>query len=149
MRSIISFAFAIPGSALLVTACAGDPGLTTAAVAPKPIPTASYDPMCATLRGQITTLQGEGTVGRVEKAADGKTRSVIVKRAALAKVAELNRLNTEYRTRCSNPAIKTTSTVTPAAANVAPPAAVTAAATSAAQQRAQAVATKAAVKAAQ
>ncbi|MEO1720279.1 MAG: hypothetical protein AAFR23_08640 [Pseudomonadota bacterium] len=113
MRSIILTVAALSVAAISA-GCSQNPGLTTASVAPKPVPTAAFDPQCTTLRARIAEVEAEGTVGRVVKAADGKTRSVTIKRASLSKVGELNRLNADYRTRCSNPAIKTSTAVTAA-----------------------------------
>ena len=42
-----------------------------------------------------------GRSGRVEKAAVGKSKNVVIKRAALGKVAELNKANAEYKALCS------------------------------------------------
>ena len=88
-------------TAALLAGCATDQSLTTASV--KKTPIVKSDAACVSLSSQIDAVQAEGTVARVEKVAEGKTRSAMVKRAALAKVAELNKLNAEYRARCSKP----------------------------------------------
>src|SRR6185369_16177862 len=49
------------------------------------------DPMCVSLANQISTLKGDGTIDRLEKAAAGKSAKVQVKREALQKQAELNK----------------------------------------------------------
>lgn len=95
---------------VLVTAlagCAGDnAGLLTTATVPKTKPAAvKADPRCVTLLSKIEALKTEGTVAKVEKAAEGKTRSVMVKRAALSKVAELNKAYAEYQQYCSSKAL--------------------------------------------
>ncbi|MEM1306825.1 MAG: hypothetical protein AAGG99_04810 [Pseudomonadota bacterium] len=130
--------FATLSATAALAACAGNPGLSTASVntAQAPVPTAAFDPQCTVLRARISEVEAEGTVGRVEKAADGKTRSVTIKRASLNKVAELNRLNADYRSRCSNPAIKT-ATATPVAAAAATPAAAATATATAVPARAR------------
>lgn len=102
---------AVSVAALAVTSalagCASDGGiLTTASVQPQAAKVAKADPACVALAQQIEKVRSEGTVGRVEKAAEGSTRSVTIKRAALSKVAELNKLNAEYRAKCSNPLLK-------------------------------------------
>lgn len=107
MRSIAFLAACCTAvGALAVAGCANSPGLTTASVA-KPDAKPAVDPTCSIIRSQIDQVTQEGTVGRLEKAAEGSTRSVMVKRAALARAAELNRLNTDYRQKCSNPALAT------------------------------------------
>ena len=58
------------------------------------------DPACVSLANQIDTLRKDGTVEKLEKASTGKTANVHVKRAALAKQAELNRANADFQTRC-------------------------------------------------
>jgi hypothetical protein len=62
---------------------------------------AEHNAMCMALRDRIISLRADGTIGKVEKAAKGKSRSVRVKRAALAKVAELNQANAEYQLKCT------------------------------------------------
>lgn len=86
--------------------------LTTSAVTP----TASgkNDAACVTLAAQIDTLRREGTIDRLQQAADGKSASVQVKRAALAKQAELNKANAEFQAKCSTlPPRPSTAAVTP------------------------------------
>lgn len=116
---------------LLLSGCANDGTLTTAAITPKPAQTAAAaDPACSALSAQISTLRGEGTVDRLEKAASGKGKTVQVKRDALAKQAELNKANADFQAKCA--------TITPKPSNAAIPAAVA--------KEAAAVAAPAAVK---
>jgi hypothetical protein len=84
--------------------CAGDgtSALTTGAVPQNPqVAAAPVDPACLALQNRIALLREEGTVGRVEQAAAGKTKTVVIKRSALSKVAEFNKANAEFRARCS------------------------------------------------
>jgi hypothetical protein len=75
--------------------------LSTASVAPdKTVVAAKVDPACVALSNQIDTLRAEGSVDRLEKAAAGKTSNVQVKRASLAKQAELNKANADFQTKC-------------------------------------------------
>lgn len=61
---------------------------------------AKSDPVCVSLANQINTLKSDGTIGRLEQAAAGKSKKVEVKREALQKQAELNKANTDFQTRC-------------------------------------------------
>lgn len=97
---------------------------STAAIAP-PAPAAApaapaaaprVDTACLQLAGQIDQLKKDGTIEKLEKVADGKSTSVQVKRAALAKQAELNKANAEYVAKCGPAGAKTAAaTVTPVA----------------------------------
>src|SRR5262249_16694829 len=58
------------------------------------------DPVCVSLANQINTLKSDGTIERLEKASDGKTAKVEVKRTALQKQAELNKANADFVSRC-------------------------------------------------
>lgn len=103
------FSFALSVAVLASVALAGCAGdgtstlLTTNSVpettAPKKVSAA--DAACIALREKIGALRADGTVERVEKAGQGKTRSVTVKRASLQKVAELNQANAEFQAKCS------------------------------------------------
>jgi hypothetical protein len=111
----------IAPAALLVAAglagCASDGSgfLSTASIAEQKSATAAKsDPACVTLAAQIETVRKEGAVDGLEKAAAGKTATVQVKRASLAKQAELNRLNTEFQAKCSS--LKPTTAQAPTAA---------------------------------
>lgn len=92
-------------SCLLLGACASDNpigsafggGVTTAAVPEKP----KVDPACVSLAAQIEGLRKEGVTDRVEAAAKGKSSTVSVKRASLAKMAELDKANAQFQSKCS------------------------------------------------
>ena len=84
--------------------------LSTGSVAADKSATAlKTDPVCVSLANQITTIKGDGTIERLEKAAAGKSAKVQVKREALQKQAELNKANADFQTRCG-PTIPETST---------------------------------------
>ncbi len=90
--------------AAAVGGCASDGSsmLTTGAVSQqKKVVATAVDPACLALHNRIELLRSEGTVGRVEKAATGKSKTVVIKRAALTKVSELNQANAEFQQRCS------------------------------------------------
>ncbi len=103
-RSMICVAFAVATIAggcanngsggLFSTGALGDQA-ATAEVA-KPV----TDPACVSMAQQIDTLRKEGSVERLEKAADGKTPAVSVQRAALAKQTQLNKLNADFIAKC-------------------------------------------------
>jgi hypothetical protein len=76
--------------------------LSTASVTPDKT-AAKTDPVCASLAGEINTLRGDGTIDKLEKAADGKGAKVSVKRTALQKQAELNKAYGQFQTRCGPP----------------------------------------------
>ena len=118
--------FSAPAALLLVAGalagCANDgvlgtsSNLTTAAVTPAAAP--KVDPACVTLAAQIDTLRKEGTIDRLQQAADGKSASVQVKRTALAKQAELNKANAAFQAKCGT--IAPSSSTAAAAAAPAP-----------------------------
>jgi len=91
-------------------------GLSTQSLAPDAT-AAKTDPVCVSLASQINTLKGDGTIDRLEKAGDGKTVKVSVKRSALQKQAELNKAYADFQMRCGPkvPA-QTAAQVQPAAA---------------------------------
>lgn len=137
MKTRASLAMSIlilAGAGLGACSSNGTPSLATASVAPQSSVTAAkVDPACATLASQIDTLKADGIADRVEKASTGKTANVQVKRASLAKQAELNKANAEFQARCSVQGIRTqsaaipaTSTSTSSTATVAPVAAASA-----------------------
>lgn len=96
--------------------CAGDgSGLLITASTPEQTAEKAADPRCVTLLSQIEALRADGTVDRVEQAAEGSTRSVMVKREALSRVAQLNKANEEYRASCSQSALKKADDAKPAA----------------------------------
>jgi hypothetical protein len=110
-------------AALALAGCSGGSGenlLTTSSinqpqkVAAKP----SVDPVCASLSNQINATRQEGTPARVNAVSTGKTRMVTIKRASLAKMAELDRLNNEFQAKCSKVPMQQTAAV----ASTAPPA---------------------------
>ena len=95
---------------LTLAGCAGEPNtslIQTSSVEPvRPASTVAQakpklDANCVALNKQIENIRREGTPVRVGDAAKGKTRSVVMKRAALAKMVELDRLNWEFQARCS------------------------------------------------
>jgi hypothetical protein len=93
-----------------------DLGLSTQSLGPDKV-AAKTDPACVSLASQINTLKGDGTIERLEKAADGKTTKVSVKRTALQKQAELNKAYADFQTRCGpNIPNQATAQATPAAA---------------------------------
>lgn len=118
-----------------VAGCAADgsEGLfSTAALAPSapPPPAATapaprVDTACLQLAGQIDTIKKDGTIEKLEKVAAGKSTSVQVKRAALAKQAELNRANADYMAKCG-PAAGARTAAAPATVTPVAPAAATA-----------------------
>lgn len=126
-----TFRFAPVVAALALGACAGDsmPNMfQTASVAPPSEQTATaaatprvsrIDPACVTLAGQIETLRKDGSIERLEKVAAGKGDSVQVKRASVAKQAELNKANAEFQTKCGPRLPQQASAPTPAPAMVA------------------------------
>lgn len=98
---------------------AGNPLTTSAVIAPEKTAAVKIDPACATLTSQIETLRKEGAVERLEKAAEGKGSSVQVKRASLAKQAELNKANADFQAKCGPQTPKAQSAqAAPAAATV-------------------------------
>jgi hypothetical protein len=112
--------------------CANDgPGLFTTGSLSEPaavVTKASMDPACVALASQIDGIRKEGTVERLEKAADGKTTTVNVQRASLTKQAQLNRANADFIAKCGPKLPKSTvAAATAPAVAVAPPVAVAAA----------------------
>lgn len=83
--------------------CAADGGLMpTGSIdsAAKTQKVAAVDPACVALTNQIDTIKKEGAIEGLEKAATGKGASVKVKRDALSKQTELNRLNADFQAKC-------------------------------------------------
>lgn len=87
---------AVAGLGLLAAGCSADGGLQTASIN-KPAEQAAVDPTCVALANQIDILRKEGNIEKLEQAATGKGASVKVKREALAKQAELNRVNADFQ----------------------------------------------------
>ena len=92
----------------------GTSNLTTSAVAPVASAAPKVDPACVALAAQIDQLRQEGTIDRLQQASQGKSANVQVKRASLAKQADLNRVNAEFQVKCATIAPKA-STVAAAA----------------------------------
>lgn len=89
-------------AALWAAGCSNDMAtLSTSSVAPQTVAAPRVDPACAALAAHIDTLKAEGSPERLEKMAAGKSASVQVKRASLAKQAELNRANADFQAKCS------------------------------------------------
>ena len=108
MRPISILTPCLIAATLVVAGCASDgaaPLLTTQSLpntetaAEKKV--ADSATMCRALNERIVALRNEGTVAKVEEAGTGKSRTVVVKRAALLKVAELNQANAEFQAKCS------------------------------------------------
>ncbi len=93
--------FAVFATALMCGCANSGFDLSTASVTPDK--TAKADPVCASLASEINTLKGDGTIDKLEKAADGKGAKVSVKRTALQKQAELNKAYSQFQTRCGPP----------------------------------------------
>lgn len=102
-RSIVlPAAFAL---ATLLSGCASDSSgmfggstLTTSAVEEKP----KVDPACVALQAKIDSLRQDGVTDRAaQAAATGKSTTVSVKRASLTQLAELDRANAEFQSKCS------------------------------------------------
>lgn len=88
---------------LALAGCAADSGLMpTGSIdnAAKAEKVAAVDPACVALTNQIDTIKKEGSIDGLEKAAAGKGASVKVKRDALSKQTELNRLNADFQAKC-------------------------------------------------
>ena len=104
------FRLAPLSAAMFLGACAGDsmnlfqtasvtpPVEQAAAVTPPRV--SRVDPACVALSNQIDGLRKEGSVERLEKVAAGKGDTVQVKRASVAKQAELNKANADFQAKC-------------------------------------------------
>jgi hypothetical protein len=75
--------------------------------------TPRVDPACVGLSQRIEALRRDGVIDRAEKASVGKTTTVAVKRASLAQIAELDKANAEFQSRCSSVPIQTQAQVVP------------------------------------
>jgi hypothetical protein len=125
-------------SSMFSTSALGTSGeTTTAAIIPK------IDPACGTLAAQIDALRADGTIGRLEKVADGKGSNVQVQRTALKKQADLNKANADFQAKCAPSVSRSASS-----AAVVPPAPAMAAAAQATTASTSAVKGKAASAAA-
>jgi hypothetical protein len=141
----------------LMGACANDgsmigSSLTTSSVDPsQPAKTsaAKVDPACNLLSARIDALRKEGVVERAEKVSSGTSSTVSVKRASLAKLAELDKANAEFQSKCSTvPLPPATQAMAPAAATSAPAKTAQAAPAAQAQPAATTAVKKAAAQAA-
>jgi hypothetical protein len=120
-RTSIKLALAALG-ALSVAGCAdGSTGLlSTASVGSSTTAGAGKaDPACVALNARINTLRQEGVAERVEKASEGKAKSVSIKRESLVKMTELDKANAEFQSKCALP-LPASAAVTPPAAPGAP-----------------------------
>lgn len=143
-RNIMTIAAALGALSLAGCASDGSLALQTGSITPETETAQAQpktDPACAALVARISALRQEGTPSRLEKVAAGKTRTANVKREALAKMAELDKANTEFQLKCAKAGI-TTAAVAPAAPAVTAPSA--SATTAAAATTAQNAATTAA-----
>ncbi|MFT5508606.1 MAG: hypothetical protein ACI89J_001682 [Hyphomicrobiaceae bacterium] len=103
MRPTKIFTFAGLAIAIAVAGCSNGQSsnlITSSVSKPKPAKVA-LNPACITLSSQINALRREGTPARVHKVATGKTKTAIVKRSSLAKVAQLDSLNSQFQMKCS------------------------------------------------
>jgi hypothetical protein len=111
MKAVLGIALAA-----VLAGCASDGGMSTGSVQPLSNAEARVDPACVTLASQIDTIRKDGTIERLEKAAAGSGGNVQVKRTAIQKQAELNKLNADYQTKCgtTTPSKSTTAAAMPA-----------------------------------
>lgn len=125
------------GAAMAVGGCAADGTslLTTGSLAGTETKVAEssqrISPECMSLMAKIQELRQEGTPERIEKISTGKSSTVSIKRAALAKLTELDKANVEFQMKCS----KLAPTATTAMAAPATNAAAAAAPAASAQQK--------------
>lgn len=94
-------------------ACASDSLLTgtgaTSALPAQP----KADPACKALASQIEDLSKDGLIERTEAASKGKGSTVSVKRASLGQLAQLEKVNAEFRAKCSTTPLPTTASAVP------------------------------------
>jgi hypothetical protein len=95
--------FVVIATAMMCGCANGGFDLSTASITPQQT-AAKADPVCTSLASQINSLKADGSIDRLQQAADGKTTKVSVKRASLQKQAELNKAYEQFQTRCG-PAI--------------------------------------------
>lgn len=130
MRPTNIFTLAGLAAALALAGCGTSPGsnlVTSSVTKPQTAAAAPIDPACMTLTAQINAARQEGTPARVHAVASGKTKTAVVKRSSLAKVAELDRLNSEFQMKCSKyPGIRSAVTPSAGAARTNAPAVATA-----------------------
>ncbi len=103
-RSIRLLPVALVMTALLAGCASDSPGMfgmnpmTTSAIDEKP----KVDPACVALSAKIDQLRQDGVSDRAAQAgASGKSSTVSVKRASLTQLAELDRTNAEFQSKCS------------------------------------------------
>ncbi|MGI9523848.1 MAG: hypothetical protein ACR2PG_19625 [Hyphomicrobiaceae bacterium] len=107
MRSMLGCFVVLSVTASVLGGCASDgSNLLTTSSLPDQKRIAAAKSACLALQTKITSLRQEGTVGRVEKAATGKSKTVVIKRASLGKVAELNQAHADFQARCSKHAVQ-------------------------------------------
>lgn len=117
MRTVIwGKAGLVVAATVLMCGCAnGGLDLSTASISQQQTAAAKPDPVCTSLASQINQLKADGTIDKLEKAAEGKTTKVSIKRTALQKQAELNKANSQYQARCGTaPATQTAAVQQPA-----------------------------------
>jgi len=102
MRTVIwGKAGLVVAATVLMCGCAnGGLDLSTASISQQQTAAAKPDPVCTSLANQINQLKSDGTIEKLEKAAEGKTTKVSIKRTALQKQAELNKAYSQYQARC-------------------------------------------------
>lgn len=99
--SIGKASLVVIATALMCGCANGGFDLSTASISPQQTAAAKTDPVCASLASQINALKSDGTIDRLEHAAEGKTSKVSIKRTALQKQAELNKAYSQFQTRCA------------------------------------------------
>ena len=105
MRANHEFQFALFAIAVFISGCAQDGTLTTGSV------NAAPDPACVKLATQIRALEEQGVTEKVASAAKKKYK---LNSSDLAKVAQLNKANAAFQSRCSNMPPKPNLASTPA-----------------------------------
>ena len=94
----LAMAALLAGCASDNTGMFGGSALTTSAIDDKP----KVDPACVALSAKIDSLRQDGVSDRAAQAgATGKSTTVSVKRASLTQLAELDRTNAEFQSKCS------------------------------------------------
>ena len=89
---------------LILSGCAANDDLSieTGSIQKNASPTKlAADPVCVALWSRIEEIHSEGTPGRIQKVAEGKTKTVVVKRSSLATMAKLAKLNQDFKSKCS------------------------------------------------
>lgn len=118
--------FAFAAAVLAAGGCSNLGDLSTSSVnSGTPALAQKTDPVCVSLASQISTLRGDASIEKLEKAAAGKGSKVEVKRTTLQKQAELNRANSDFQMRCGpqlpNQVAMQAPTSPPAVATAPPP----------------------------